>query len=61
MIPDINQFIYLFMKKEKISTYLKKIELGYYTKVKCITAFKKIVYINNLDGTKKETLITLIF
>jgi hypothetical protein len=49
------------MKTEKISTYIKKIELGYYTKVKCITAFKKIVYINNLDGTKTETVITLIF
>jgi hypothetical protein len=49
------------MKTEKISTYIKKIELGYYTKVKCITAFKKIVYINNLNGTKTETVINLIF
>lgn len=49
------------MKTEKISEYLKKINLGYYTHIKCISAFKKIVYVNELKGTKKQIIINLIF
>lgn len=40
--------------------YLKKLELGYYQYVECISMYIKKVYVLNLNGTKELCLIKLL-
>lgn len=42
-----------------VSDYLQKIELGYYEHIKCVSIFKKEVYILSLDGQKLKAIINI--
>lgn len=43
--------------KMNLSDYLKKIELGYFEHIKCVSVFKKEVYILSLNGLKEKSII----
>ena len=60
MLQQTNKITKMKTLELTSSAYLKKLELGYYEYVECISMYIKKVSVLNLNGTKELCLIKLL-